>query len=86
VTFTFKPTTAGAHTAVATLADGTVVGSALSFTVVAAGSGAVSAAGTGLSTTGTDGIGLPAGARVIVLAGVDAVLVTRRRQTARIPG
>ena len=86
VTCTFTPTVTGAHSAVATVADGSIVGSALAFTVVAAGSSPSDIKGAALSDTGFDGMGLAAGAGALLLAGAGAVFIAKRRQTARIPG
>lgn len=82
--FTFTPSAAGVCTLTATNAAGAVV-STQTITVHAVSVAGVAPTAGQLSFTGFDGSGLAVGGGVLVLAGAGAVVVARRRKSAKVP-
>jgi hypothetical protein len=82
-TFTATLSAAGTYALTATSSTGAVVGTQ---TVTVAGAGAAAAAAPGgqLSRTGFDAIPFAVGGGLLVLAGAGAVVVARRRRSARV--
>ena len=81
-TVTFSP--AGSYSLVVKGASGTVISTQTVKVLGVSAAAAPAATGTGLARTGFDAMPLAAGGGILVLLGAGAVLVARRRKSARV--